>query len=189
MRLRVGQRQRLGLLGDQADEAFARAHGGEVDRLAVQTFGGVELELAVGAQHVDRADFGDHVGGDVDDDAVEARLRAHRLRHDLAKPAQQQTRSAQTAAHHIVLSWNAPINALLITFLTRISKTARRALANMQGDSCVAFSATNKDAEVRTARVRTSSGLVETVERMQRAHRQFGVGGVDQHGKFDLARS
>ena len=70
-----------------------------MDRLAVQTLGGVELEIAVGAQHIDRADLGHHVGGDMDDDPVQPRLRAHRLRHDLAKPAQQQTGSAQSAAH------------------------------------------------------------------------------------------
>ena len=90
MMLRVGERQRLGRLGDQADEAFAGAHRGEVDRFAVQAFGRVELEPAVGAQHIDRADLRDHVGGDVDDDLVEPRLRADRLRHDFAKPAQQQ---------------------------------------------------------------------------------------------------
>ncbi len=94
MRLRVGQRQRLGRFGDQADEAFARAHGGEMDRLAVQAFGREELEPAVGAQHIDRADLGHHIGGDMNDDLVEPRLRADRLRHDFAQPAQQQTRSA-----------------------------------------------------------------------------------------------
>ena len=88
MGLRVGERERLRLFGDQADEALARRHGGEMDRLAVQAFGGVELELAVGARHIDRADFGDHVRGDMNDDPIETRLRVHRLRHDLAKPAQ-----------------------------------------------------------------------------------------------------
>ena len=88
MGLRVGERQRFRLFGDQADQALARCHGGEMDRFAVQALGGVELELAVGARHIDRTDFGDHVGGDMNDDPIETRLRVHRLRHDLAKPAQ-----------------------------------------------------------------------------------------------------
>ena len=70
-----------------------------MDGFAVETFGGEEFEPAVGAQHIDRADFRDHVGGDMDDDLVEAFLRADRLRHDFAKAAQQQTRSAERAKH------------------------------------------------------------------------------------------
>ena len=31
-------------------------------------------------------------------------------------------------------------------------------------------------------------GLVEPIQRVQRAHRKFGVGGVDQHRKLDLGR-
>ena len=75
-----------------------------MDGLAVQAFGGKEFEPAVGAQHIDRADLGHHIGGDVDDDLVEPRLGADRLRHDLAQPAQQQTRSAESAIHVIILS-------------------------------------------------------------------------------------
>ena len=73
MALGVGERQRLGRRGDQADEALAGAHGGEVDGLAVQAFGGEELERAVAAHHVDGADLRHHVGGDQDHDLVEAR--------------------------------------------------------------------------------------------------------------------
>ena len=104
MRLRVGEGERLGRLGDQADEAFAGAHGGEMDGLAVQALGRVEFETPVGAQHIDGADLGHHVGGDMHDDLVEPRLRADRLRHNLAQPAQQQTRSAEGAIHVIILS-------------------------------------------------------------------------------------
>ena len=89
MVLRVRQGDRLGRRGDQADEPFARAHRRQVDRLAIEAFGGEELERAVGARDVERAHFGDHVRGDEDDDAVEARLRGDRLRHDLAEPSQQ----------------------------------------------------------------------------------------------------
>ena len=99
MGLGVGQRQRLGLGGDQADDALAEPHRREMHRLAVQAFGGVEFEPAVGVQHIDRAHLGHHVEGDLHDDLVEARLRADRLRHDLAEAAQQQPRSAQRATH------------------------------------------------------------------------------------------
>ena len=88
MRLGVGEGERLCGGGDQADQALAGPHGGEVHRLAVEALGGEEFEIAVVAQDVDRADLGDHVGRDQDDDAVEARLRADGLRHGLAKAAQ-----------------------------------------------------------------------------------------------------
>ena len=60
-----------------------------VDGVAVQTFGGVEFERAVDAQHVGGADLRHHVGGDQHDDLVEPVLRADLLRHDFAEPSQQ----------------------------------------------------------------------------------------------------
>ena len=99
MVLRVGERQAFRRLRDQPDQALVGAHRGQVHRLAVQPLGGVEFELGIGAQHVDRAHLGDHVGGDVHHDAVEARLGADRLRHHLAEPAEQQTGSAVGALH------------------------------------------------------------------------------------------
>ena len=104
MLLRVGQCEALRAARDEADETLVRADGGEVDRLAVQTFGRVEFETRVGAQHVDRADLGDHVGGDLDHDAIEARLRVDRFRHDFAEPTQQQTGAALSALHGPILS-------------------------------------------------------------------------------------
>jgi hypothetical protein len=56
-------------------------HGG-----AVETFGGVELEGVVNAQHIDRADLGHHVGGDQHHDLVQSFLGADLLRHGFAKP-------------------------------------------------------------------------------------------------------
>ena len=70
-----------------------------VHGLAVEALGGIKLERAVDAQHVDGADLRHHVGGDQHHDLVEAVLRADRLRHDFAKPAQQYARSSQRAAH------------------------------------------------------------------------------------------
>ena len=95
--LRVGQRHRLGARGDQADKALARAHRGQMDRLAVEAFGGEQLHRAVGAHNVKRAHLRHHVGGDEDDDAIQARLGGDGLRHHLAEPPQQQTRSARRA--------------------------------------------------------------------------------------------
>ena len=77
------------------------AQHGEVDGFALQAFGGVQLERAVDAQHVDGAHLRHHVGGDQDDDLVEALLRADRLRHDLAEPAQQHARTAKRATHGV----------------------------------------------------------------------------------------
>ena len=70
-----------------------------MNRFAVQAFRRIKFEPAVGAQHIDRADFRDHVRGDMDDDLVEAGLRADRLHHDFAKTAQQQTGAAKRAKH------------------------------------------------------------------------------------------
>ena len=104
MMLRVGQRQRLGAGSDEADKALARPHGGQMDRLAIEALGGEQLHGAVGAHDVKRAHLGHHIGGDEDDDAVQARLCGDRLRHHLAEPPQQQTRSARRAHQERPLS-------------------------------------------------------------------------------------
>jgi hypothetical protein len=100
-RMALGFRQvdRAGLARDQADQAFVGAQHGLVHRLALQALGGIELERAVHAQHVDGADLRHHVGGDQHHDLVEAILRADRLRHDFAKPSQQHARAAERATH------------------------------------------------------------------------------------------
>ena len=100
MVLGVGHRQRLGARGDEADKAFARPHGRQVDGLAIEALGGEQLHRAIGPHHVERAHLGHHVGGDEHDDAVQARLSGDRLRHHLAEPPQQQTRSARRAHQH-----------------------------------------------------------------------------------------
>ena len=87
--LRVVEGERFRPLRDQSDEPFAAPHRGLVDGLVVQALRRTQFQHAVGAQNIDRADLGDHVRGDVDDDAVQARLRVDRRRHDLAEPAQQ----------------------------------------------------------------------------------------------------
>ena len=102
MILRVREIDRVGLARDQADQAFVRAQHRLMHRLFVQAFGGVELERAVDAQHVDGADLRHHVGGDQHHDLVQAFLRADRLRHHLAKPAQQHARTAERATHDVI---------------------------------------------------------------------------------------
>src|SRR5690606_38578649 len=43
-----------------------------------------------------------HIGGDQNDDFVEAVLRADRLRHHFAKPPQKHARTAERATHWLV---------------------------------------------------------------------------------------
>ena len=103
MVLRVGQSERLGARRDQADEALVRAHRRQMHGFALQALGGEQLQRAVGPRDIERAHLGHHIGGDQDDDSVEPRLRGDGLRHDLAKPSQQKTRSAR-ATHEFSLS-------------------------------------------------------------------------------------
>jgi hypothetical protein len=97
--LRLGEIDRVGLARHQADQALVLAQHGLVDRLGLEALGGVKLERAVDAQHVDRADLGHHVGGNQHDDLVQAFLRADRFRHHLTEPAQQHARTAERARH------------------------------------------------------------------------------------------
>ena len=50
------------------------AQHGAVDGVAIKAFGGVEFERVVDAQHVGRADFRHHIGGDQHHDLVQALL-------------------------------------------------------------------------------------------------------------------
>ena len=101
MRLRVGEVDGGRLAGDQSDQPFIRAQHGMVHCVALEAFGGVEFERRIDAQHVDRADLRNHVGGDQHHDLVEAFLRADRLRHDFAEAAQQHARTAERATHDV----------------------------------------------------------------------------------------
>jgi hypothetical protein len=53
VRLRVGKIERLRRGRDRADQALAHLQLRQVDGFAVQTFGCIEFEHAVGAQHID----------------------------------------------------------------------------------------------------------------------------------------
>ncbi|GJD71511.1 hypothetical protein MMMDOFMJ_4472 [Methylobacterium gnaphalii] len=102
VRLRVRERERLGLPRDQADEAFIGAQPRDVHGIAVQALGREQLERVVVAQDIDRTNLGDDVGSDEDNDAVEACLCADRLRHCFAEPAQQQARASGRSGHRVV---------------------------------------------------------------------------------------
>ena len=99
MMLRVGELQRLGLLRNQADQAFTRLQMRVVDGLGVEAFGGEQLERAVAALQIERAHFGDHVRGDQHHHLVEANLGALALGHHLAQASQQLSRGANSDGH------------------------------------------------------------------------------------------
>ena len=101
MSLGLRQADRICLGGDEADQAFVRAHDGLVDRLPVQTLGRVKFQRAVYAQDVDRAHFRHHVGSDQHHDLVKALLRADRFRHHFAETAQKHARTAKRASHGV----------------------------------------------------------------------------------------
>jgi hypothetical protein len=97
--LGVRQVQRRGFGRDQADQALPDPEGDAMDRLALEALGGVELEDAIRAQDIGRADFRDHIGRDLLDDLVEADLRADRLRHDLAEATEEHARPGEWRPH------------------------------------------------------------------------------------------
>ena len=68
MALRVAQIERGRLAGDQA---LMGAQHGAMHGVAVEAFGGVELQRVVDAQHIGRADLGHHIGRDQHHDLVQ----------------------------------------------------------------------------------------------------------------------
>ena len=101
MRLRVGKVDGARLARDQTDQALVGAHHRAVHRVAIEALGGIEFERGIDAQHINGADLRNHVGGDQHHDLVKAFLRADRLRHNFAKPAQQHARTAERATHDV----------------------------------------------------------------------------------------
>ena len=97
--LGVRQIERRCFACDEADETLVRGQHGAMHRIAVETFGGVEFQGIVDAQHVGRAHLRHHVGGDQHHDLVEALLCADRLRHDFAESSQQDAGAARRAPH------------------------------------------------------------------------------------------
>ncbi len=99
MVLRVAQVERRRLAGDEADQALMRAQDGSVHRVAVEAFGGVELQRVVDAQHIGRADLGHHIGRDQHHDLVQSFLGRDLLRHGFAEPSQQDAGASRRAPH------------------------------------------------------------------------------------------
>ncbi len=99
MLLRFGKVERPRAGRDRADQALAEPQLRKVDGAGVQALGGIEFEHRIGAQHIERADLGHHVLGDVVHDPVEPRLRLERLRHELAEPFQQDARAGGHVTH------------------------------------------------------------------------------------------
>ena len=79
---------RLGALGDLADQPLPDPEPRQVHRVRVQALGGGELEPVLAAQ-VDRADLGDQPLGDQPDDAVEPLLAAAGLGQRGAQAGQE----------------------------------------------------------------------------------------------------
>jgi hypothetical protein len=96
---RVRQVERTRARRDRADKALAKAQLRQMHRAGIEAFRGVEFQHRVGAQHIKRAHFGDHVGGDFAHDPVEPLLRLQGFGHDLAQPLQQYARAAGDFAH------------------------------------------------------------------------------------------
>ncbi len=101
MRLGVGKVERPGGGRDGADEALAHLELGKVDGARIEAFSRVELEDAVGAQHVDGTHFRDHVLRDLAHDLVQAFLRLERLRHEFAQPLEKNARARGEVSHRV----------------------------------------------------------------------------------------
>ena len=97
--LASGKVERTPARGDMADQPLAEAKASLVHGAGVQTLGGEQFEQVSGAHDVAGAHFGDHVGRDEVDDAIELVLRASMPGHDVAEPPQQPPRPADGGAH------------------------------------------------------------------------------------------
>ncbi len=81
------------------DEAFAALQHGVVHSADVQAFGGEQLERAVLALEIDRADVGDHDAGDLAHDLVEPHLPVVGFAHDIAQAPHDDTQR-RLGRHH-----------------------------------------------------------------------------------------
>jgi hypothetical protein len=87
MALGIREGEGLGCFGNQADQTFTREHCGQMHSFAIETFGSKKFEPTIRAQHIERAHFSHHIGGDRDHDFIETSLSVDGLGHDLAQPA------------------------------------------------------------------------------------------------------
>jgi hypothetical protein len=131
MALCIGKVQRTRACGDGADKALPQTQLRQVDRLRVQTFGGIEFENAVSAKHVEGADFRDHILRDFTNDPVKARLRLKRLSHQFAQPLQQHAGTGCLIAHD-------RRTLLLCSFGTEVKRLSVRTAANKEKTALLA---------------------------------------------------
>jgi len=83
--------QRLDLVGDHADQPFAKAEARDMHRLLLQPARRIKLERAF-AQQIDRADLAVEAFADNADDLVQLALRIGARCHDLVQPGQDGAR-------------------------------------------------------------------------------------------------
>ena len=101
---RVGDVERLGRLGDQADKALADLQPRPVHRARVEALGGEQFVHGA-ARKVNGADVRNHGRGHHGDEAVQALLRLAAVLHDLPQFAQENARPADIGrSYHRVLS-------------------------------------------------------------------------------------
>lgn len=119
MFLGVGQVERAGAGSNRADQTLAETQLRQVDGVGIETDGRIELEHRVGAEHIERADFGHHVGGDIAHDPVEPFLWLEGLRHQFAEPFQKYARPGGHVTYHSPSPWLDPARHVLATPATR----------------------------------------------------------------------
>ena len=73
---------------------------GLVNGRGIKALGGEQFQQIIGAQQIERAHLGHHVGGDGAHHHVEPGLRVLRLRHDFAQTPKQHTRTSWRALRH-----------------------------------------------------------------------------------------
>ncbi len=101
VRLGIGEIERPCRSGDRTDETLSHLQLRQMHRRLVQTFGRVKFEHAIGAQHVNRAHFRNHVLRNLANDPVKALLRLERFRHELAQPLEENARTCGKVSHRV----------------------------------------------------------------------------------------
>ena len=87
MRRRLGQVQRVVILGDRADQAFSAGETGDVNRFGVEAARRIKLQRTF-AQQIDRADFAIQRLADDIDDMVQLALRMSAAGHHFVEAGQ-----------------------------------------------------------------------------------------------------
>ena len=95
---RFGQVQSFDVFGNRADQAFAHAHAGDVDRLLRQPLGGEEFQHPF-AQQVDRANLAIQPFADHFDHGVQLGLRMAARSHHVVQTGQDRAGGGNGAGH------------------------------------------------------------------------------------------